>query len=109
MTISTKKSLIGKSFDAIGINKSFYEYKKIDYNIISKIIISVEAKIVKIVVGSLNVNKITVDYQEEKSYKKGTPCNYFSLGSSMLLCFQKPNQFLIKEGDLVKIGQGIVK
>jgi phosphatidylserine decarboxylase len=216
MKISTKNSLFGKFFDAIGMNKSFHKYEKINYDKKSKIISPVEAKIVKIdkinkegylisknnknvslkkligdyskyfvngsyinfylnpknkhfwitpcegkfvytqknegksfipsitgienlfgiemfpksvkknasigsilntkdskiamiAVGSLNVNRITADYQEGINYKKGVPCGYFSLGSSMLLCFQKPEQFLVKEGDLIKIGQRILK
>lgn len=49
-----------------------------------------------IAVGSLNVNRIYTDYVEQKKYKKGTPCGYFSIGSSMLLClpcFRRRLQF----------------
>lgn len=61
-----------------------------------------------IAVGSLNVNRVHIDYDEMKNYKKGTPCGYFSLGSSMLLCF--PNQFkiLVDKGAEVKIGQSLL-
>ena len=60
-------------------------------------------------VGSLNVNRICVDYEENEKYKRGNCCGYFSLGSSMLLCF--PNRFdiLVDEGEEVKMGQGILK
>jgi len=64
--------------------------------------------IAMISVGSLNVNRINTDYIEMMNYKKGTPCGYFNIGSSMLLCF--PNQFKIlvdKDSD-VKIGQRIL-
>jgi phosphatidylserine decarboxylase len=64
--------------------------------------------IAMIAVGSLNVNRIHVDYEKGIKYKKGHPCGYFSLGSSMLLCFQKNKDFLIKEGNSVKIGEKIL-
>ena len=44
--------------------------------------------IVMIAVGSLNVNRIHTDYEEMQKYKKGTPCGYFSIGSSMLFVFR---------------------
>lgn len=61
-----------------------------------------------VAVGSLNVNRIHVEYEEMQNYKKGTLCGYFSIGSTLLLCF--PNQFkmLIKENSKVKIGQRIL-
>lgn len=62
-----------------------------------------------IAVGSLNVNRITVEYEEGKHYKKGTPYGYFSLGSSMLLCFPGYLDILVKENTDVKIGQGILR
>jgi len=65
--------------------------------------------IAMIAVGSLNVNRVCMDYEEKRQYDQGVPCGYFSIGSSMLLCFPSLQDFLIKEGDLVKIGQGIVK
>ena len=65
--------------------------------------------IAMIAVGSLNVNRVCMDYEEKRQYAKGVPYGYFSIGSSMLLCFPSPQDFLIKEGDLVKIGQGIVR
>jgi len=64
--------------------------------------------IAMIAIGSLNVNRIHIDYEEDKNYKKGVPCGHFSLGSSMLLCFQKKQDFLIKQKDLVKIGEAII-
>ena len=64
--------------------------------------------IVMIAVGSLNVNRIHTDYEEMQNYKKGTPCGYFSIGSSMLLCFPNHLKTLIDEGSNVKIGQRIL-
>jgi phosphatidylserine decarboxylase len=61
-----------------------------------------------IAVGSLNVNRIYTDYEEQKNYQKGTPCGYFSIGSSMLLCFPDYLKILIKKGDDVNIGQQIL-
>lgn len=64
--------------------------------------------IVMIAVGSLNVNRIHTDYEELQDYKKGTPCGYFSIGSSMLLCFPAHLKTLIDVGTNVKIGQRIL-
>jgi len=74
---------------------------------ISSILQTKDFMIAMIAVGSLNVNRIHTDYKERINYEKGTPCGYFSLGSSMLLCFSNPQNFLIKEGDLIKIGDRI--
>src|SRR5690606_28455313 len=51
-----------------------------------------------IAVGSLNVNRIHIDYDEMQEYKKGTPCGYFSIGSSFLVCFPAHLQLLVGEG-----------
>ena len=64
--------------------------------------------IVMIAVGSLNVNRIHTDYEENQDYQKGTPCGYFSIGSSMLLCFPAHLKTLIDVGYNVKIGQRIL-
>ena len=64
--------------------------------------------IAMIAVGSLNVNRIHTDYEEKQELKKGTPCGYFSIGSSMLLCFPAHLKTLIDEGSDVKIGQRIL-
>lgn len=61
-----------------------------------------------IAVGSLNVNRIHTDYEEMQNYKKGTPCGYFSIGSSILLCYPKHLKLLIDGGSEVKIGQRIL-
>jgi len=61
-----------------------------------------------IAVGSLNVNGIHVDYEEMQNYKKGTPCGYFTIGSTMLLCFPDHLKILIEEMSDVKIGQRIL-
>jgi phosphatidylserine decarboxylase len=62
-----------------------------------------------IAVGSLNVNRITIDYDEMQEYKKGTPCGYFSIGSSLLLCFPPYLEILVEENTNVKIGQRILQ
>ena len=64
--------------------------------------------IAMIAVGSLNVNRIHTDYEENQDYKKGTPCGYFSIGSSMLLCFPAHLKTLINEGADITIGQRIL-
>jgi len=61
-----------------------------------------------IAVGSLNVNRIYTDYEEQKNYQKGNPCGYFSIGSSMLLCFPDYLKILVEKGDNIKIGQRIL-
>ena len=61
-----------------------------------------------IAVGSLNVNRIYTDYEGMTTYKKGTPCGYFSIGSSMLLCFSKDLKNLVNQGDKVNMGQRIL-
>jgi len=64
--------------------------------------------IVMIAVSSLNVNRIFTDYEEKQNYRKGTPCGYFSIGSSMLLCFPAHLKTLIDVGSDVTIGQRIL-
>jgi phosphatidylserine decarboxylase len=64
--------------------------------------------IAMVAVGSLNVNRIHIDYEEVQNYKKGTPCGYFSIGSTMLLCFPNHLKILIEENSDVKIGQRIL-
>ena len=61
-----------------------------------------------IAIGSLNVNRIHTDYEEMQNYKKGTPCGYFNIGSSMLLCFPNHLKTIVNEGSDVKIGQRIL-
>ena len=64
--------------------------------------------IAMIAVGSLNINRIHSDYNENQDYQKGTPCGYLSIGSSMLLCFPAHLNALIDVGSNVKIGQRIL-
>jgi len=65
---------------------------------------------VMIPVGSLNVNGIHIVNENKGDYVKGDIGGYFSVGSSMLLCFPKyPLDVLVNIGDKVKIGQNIVK
>ncbi len=61
-----------------------------------------------IAIGSLNVNRIHIDYEEMRNYTRGTPCGYFSIGSSLLLCFPNHLKILIKEKSNVEIGQRIL-
>jgi len=61
-----------------------------------------------IAVGSLNVNRIYTNYEEQRNYQKGTPCGYFSIGSSMLLCFPDYLKILVEKGNNIKIGQRIL-
>ena len=61
-------------------------------------------------VGSLNVNGIHVVNDFEGKYKKGDIGGYFSIGSSMLLCFPDYSfEILIKTGTKVNIGDAIIK
>jgi phosphatidylserine decarboxylase len=62
-----------------------------------------------IAVGSLNVNMIYIDYEEMQDYKKGSPCGYFSIGSSLLLCFPSHLKILIEEKSDIQIGQSILE
>jgi len=64
--------------------------------------------IAMIAVGSLNVNRIHIDYEEMQYYEKGTPCGYFSIGSSMLLCFPAHLKIAVDKGSNVRIGQRIL-
>jgi hypothetical protein len=43
-----------------------------------------------------------------QNYKKCTPCGYFNIGSTMLLCFPDHLKILIEEMPDVKIGQRIL-
>lgn len=61
-----------------------------------------------VAVGSLNVNRIHVEYEEMQNYKKGTPCGYFSIGSTVLMCFPSRLKILTKEKSDVNIGQRIL-
>jgi len=62
-----------------------------------------------IAVGSLNVNDIHTLYEEQKRYAKGEPAGYFSLGSSMLICFPNNADILVKKGQKVKMGQALLR
>ena len=61
-----------------------------------------------IAVGSLNISRMYTDYQEQKNYQKGTPCGYFSIGSSMLLCFPDFFKILMEIGENIKTGKRIL-
>jgi phosphatidylserine decarboxylase len=99
----------------IGLDKFFYKkdfFKKaITKNAsIGLIFKSKDFSFAMIPVGSLNVNGIHVVEGKYGKYKKGDIGGYFSIGSSMLLCFPKDSfETLINIGDKVKIGQNIVR
>lgn len=61
-----------------------------------------------VAVGSLNVNRIHVTYEQGVQYSQGTPCGYFSIGSSMLLCLPFTSTFRVTTGDSVRIGQRVL-
>jgi phosphatidylserine decarboxylase precursor len=61
-------------------------------------------------VGSLNVSGIHVVNASGGKYRKGDIGGYFSIGSSVLLCFPDyPLEVLIKTGTEVNIGEAIIK
>ncbi len=63
-----------------------------------------------IAVGSLNVSGIHVLYQEGIQCKKGDLCGYFSIGSSMLMCFPDAGlSDLTMLGRRVQIGRPIAR
>lgn len=75
---------------------------------ISSVFQTAHFPVAMIAVGSLNVNRIFTDYEENTHYKKGRPCGYFSIGSSMLLCFPNDLEILVEKGQPIKIGQRIL-
>lgn len=96
--------------DKIFKNKDFFK-KAIKRNASVGLVFKTDSfPFVMIPVGSLNVNGIHIVDEKDGNYKKGDIGGYFSIGSSMLLCFPKyAFESLIKIGDKVKIGQNIVK
>jgi phosphatidylserine decarboxylase len=69
-----------------------------------------------IAVGSLNVNNITVICQEGKRYSKGYRAGYFSIGSTILLCFDKnfrknidKSEILFEDGMQKDVGDDLIK
>lgn len=100
--------LIG--MDKIFKNKDFFK-KAIKRNAsVGLVFESNNFPFVMIPVGSLNVNGIHIVDENNGNYKKGDIGGYFSIGSSMLLCFPKYSfESLVKVGGNVKIGQNIVK
>jgi phosphatidylserine decarboxylase len=96
--------------DKIFKNKDFFK-KAIKRNAsISLVFKTNYFNFIMIPVGSLNVNGIHIIDEKNGSYKKGDIGGYFSIGSSMLLCFPKYElESLVKIGDSVKIGQNIIK
>lgn len=96
--------------DKIFKNKDFFK-KAITKNAnIGLVFKSSDFPFVMIPVGSLNVNGIHVVSSNNNNYKKGDIGGYFSIGSSMLLCFPKGLfNTLINIGDKVKIGQNIIR
>ncbi len=63
-----------------------------------------------IAIGSLNVNKIHLIKKKYDTYQKGDIGGYFSIGSSMMLCFPRyPMDLLSEIGKKVNIGEPIIK
>ncbi len=66
-----------------------------------------------IAVGSLNVNHITIKCEEGKKYRKGDYAGHFSVGSTIVLCFDKSfrknSKMLIKDGEKKDIGENLIK
>ncbi|MBT3298267.1 phosphatidylserine decarboxylase [archaeon] len=67
-----------------------------------------EYDVAMIAVGSLNVNRIHTDCKIENQYERGVPVGYFSLGSSMLLCFPRDLKTIVYSGQKVRMGQAIL-
>ncbi|MCD4666962.1 phosphatidylserine decarboxylase [archaeon] len=77
---------------------------------IGSVLMTKNFPIAMIAIGSLNVNGIHAIYDENYNYNKGEHCGYFSIGSTMLLCFPDYDlETLVKEKDKVKIGQPIIR
>jgi phosphatidylserine decarboxylase len=66
-----------------------------------------------IAVGSLNVNNITIDCLQGKKYVKGAYAGHFSVGSTVILCFDKTlgkySKLLMQDGQKTAIGENIFK
>jgi len=66
-----------------------------------------------IAVGSLNVNHITVNCEEGKRYRKGYDAGHFSVGSTILLCFDKSfrenSELKINDGEKTDVGNNIIR
>lgn len=66
-----------------------------------------------IAVGSLNVNHITMKCEEGKKYRKGDYAGHFSVGSTIVLCFdnsfRRNSKLLIKDGEKKDIGENMIK
>lgn len=77
---------------------------------ISSVFQTKEFPIAMIAVGSLFVNGIHTIYTENRQYKKGEVCGYFTIGSTMLLCFPDDNfEILINKDQKIDIGQAIAR
>ena len=66
-----------------------------------------------IAVGSLNVNHITVSGETGKRYRKGDDAGHFSIGSTIVLCFDKSlrenSELLARTGEEKDIGERIIR
>lgn len=105
-------------FSMIGLNNIFdnqYWFSKaVKRNASIGIIInSQKFSYAMIAVGSLNVNNISVECEVGKKYHKGVYAGRFSIGSTIILCFDKSfkdnSEMLIKNGEQTKIGEPIIK
>jgi phosphatidylserine decarboxylase len=89
--------------------------KAIDQNATVGIIVkSKHFSYAMIAVGSLNVNNITIKCDEGKRYRKGYDAGHFSIGSTIVLCFDKSlkkniDKIQIKDGEKKDIGEDIIK
>ena len=87
MKIETRNSLVGKLFDVIGINKSFYKYEQVKINNKATIVSPVEAKVVHI--GKIdsdgniisknhkNVNLKLLIQEYSQNFYKGVYINFY--------------------------------
>lgn len=87
---------------AIRRNATIASILEVSYN-------STKFPILLVAVGSLNVNRIHINYDENKKYVRGKPIGHFSLGSSFLLIYPKNLEVLVKENQDVKMGQGLLR
>ncbi len=77
---------------------------------IGSVLLTPKFPMAMIAVGSLFVNGIKINYENNKFYHKGEVLGYFKIGSSMLLCFPNINNLepLIEINQKVNIGEKIM-
>jgi len=112
MSINEGKSKIPVfiGLDKFFKNKDFFKKAIVKNANIGLVFRSKDFLFAMIPVGSLNVNGIHVVEGKYGKYKKGDIGGYFSIGSSMLLCFPKSSfETFLTIGHKVKIGQNIIR